>query len=155
MQTHSALLDIHHLGLTVSDIETSVNFYRDALGLTLIRRRETDADYIGEQTGYPGVRLSVASFRAGSDSHQSLEIVQYRNHNGGKAETSTNRSGSSHLCFVVADLPSAHAQLSARGVRFRSDPIKITSGPNEGGWVVYLYDPDNYIIELFQPPKMS
>jgi hypothetical protein len=30
--------------------------------------------------------------------------------------------------------------------------VRITSGPNEGGYVVYLYDPDGYTIELFQPP---
>jgi hypothetical protein len=28
--------------------------------------------------------------------------------------------------------------------------VLITSGPNEGGLVIYVYDPDDYIIELFQ-----
>jgi lactoylglutathione lyase len=68
----------HHLGLTVSDIESSVHFYRDLLGLTLIRRRSADADYLGRQTGYPGVRLEVASFQLAPDGRPGLglELVQ-------------------------------------------------------------------------------
>ncbi len=43
-------------------------------------------------------------------------------------------------------------RLRAHGVRFRSEPVAITAGPNRGGLVVYLYDPDEFTIELFQPP---
>jgi catechol 2,3-dioxygenase-like lactoylglutathione lyase family enzyme len=145
------LTEIHHVGLTVSDIEKSVQFYRDILGLTLVRRREVDADYVGQQTGYPGVRLSTASFKMRPDSTQSIEIVQYRNYVGERSVTATNRAGNTHLCFQTADIGDVVEHLQAQGVRFRSEPVTITSGPNEGGLVVYLYDPDDYIIELFQP----
>ena len=74
--------EIHHLGLTVADIERSIRFYRDVLGLILVRRRSTDADYIGRQTGYPGVRLEAASFKATPESRQSIELVQYMTHAG-------------------------------------------------------------------------
>ena len=149
------ITELHHVGLTVENIETSVRFYRDVLGLTLIRRRELDAEYVGRQTGFPGVCLSVASFKARPDSSQSIEMVQYRNHVGEKSNTSTNRPGNTHLCFQTRDLRCAFGELQAQGVRFRSEPVLITSGPNEGGLVVYLYDPDDYIIELFQPPSVA
>jgi catechol 2,3-dioxygenase-like lactoylglutathione lyase family enzyme len=155
MPTLPCLVDIHHIGITVRDVEESVRFYSDILGLTLIRRREADADYIARQTGYPGVRLSVASFRAGPESKQSLEIVQYLNHAGSRNDTATNRSGNTHLCFLVHDLEEIYRDLSSRGARFKTAPVRITSGPNEGGQVVYLYDPDDYIIELFQPARVS
>src|SRR6266513_189107 len=74
---------IHHVGLTVSDIERSIGFYRDVLGMTLLRRRpHVDNDYVALQTGYPGVVLNVASFKVAPDSLQSLEVVQYMNHAG-------------------------------------------------------------------------
>ncbi len=149
------LTEIHHIGLTVENIETSVHFYRDILGLTLIRRREVDAEYVGRQTGYPGVVLSVASFKATPESSQSIEMVQYRSHAGEKSNTSTNRPGNTHLCFQTSDLRSAFEELRSQNVRFRSEPIQITEGPNKDGLVVYLYDPDNYIIELFQPPSVA
>lgn len=148
-----SLGDIHHLGLTVADLDRSIAFYRDTLGMTLHRTRpKVDNDYVGLQTGYPGVILSVASFKAHPDSPQSLEVVQYLNHAGPSAETQTNRPGNSHLCLTVSDLPACYAELQAKGVRFKSAPVRITAGPNEGGLVVYFYDPDGYTLELFQPP---
>ncbi len=149
----STLTGIHHIGLTVADLDASIRFYRDLLGMTLVRRREADADYIARQTGYPGVHLSVASFKTGPESQQSLEVVQYRNHGGDRADPATNRPGNSHLCFQTADLTGMFEQLRAQGVPFRSEPVLITSGPNQGGLVVYMSDPDGYTIELFQPPQ--
>jgi catechol 2,3-dioxygenase-like lactoylglutathione lyase family enzyme len=145
---------LHHLGLTVADIERSIRFYRDVLGMTLIRRRpHVDDDYVGLQTGYPGVALNVASFQVGAEGPQSLEVVQYMNHVGPPAETATNRAGNSHLCITVDDLLACRADLTAKGVEFKSDPVTITAGPNAGGLVVYFYDPDRYMLELFQPPR--
>lgn len=147
------LNDLHHLGLTVSDIERSIHFYRDLLGMTLIRRRpEVRAAYVEKQTGYPGVVLSVASFRVSPGSRQSLEVVQYLNQAGAPARTSTNQPASSHLCLTVSDLQACYAELKHQGVVFVSEPVRITAGPNEGGLVVYFQDPDGYVLELFQPP---
>ena len=145
------LLGIHHIGITVTDIEQSVRFYCDVLGMTLVRRREVDNDYVGKQTGYPGVHLAAASVKPSPESTQSVEIVQYRTHAGEKSDPATNRAGNSHLCLLVDDLDASYAELRDRGVRFRSEPVLITAGPNTGGKVVYLYDPDGYTIELFQP----
>ena len=148
------LADIHHVGLTVSDIERSIVFYRDLLGMTLLRRRpHVDNDYVSKQTGYAGVVLNVASFKVSPDSPVSLEIVQYMNHAGPAAETSTNQPATSHLCLTVSDLSAAVADLRGKGVRFKTDPVAITAGPNTGGLVVYFNDPDGYTLELFQPPK--
>ena len=146
--------DVHHLGLTVADIERSIIFYRDLLGLTLHRRRpHVDNDYVALQTGYDGVVLNVASFKVSADSPQSLEVVQYMNHSGPPAETATNRPGNSHLCLTVNDLRACYADLKAKGVRFKSEPVTITAGPNTGGLVVYFSDPYDYTLELFQPPQ--
>ena len=135
------LADLHHLGITVSDIERSIVFYRDALGMELIGRRpHVAADYVAQQTGYDGVEVSVASFRVSPTSRQSLEVVQYLNH-----------AGNTHLCLLVDDLRACYADLKEQNIRFKSEPITITSGPNEGGMVVYFFDPDGYTLELFQP----
>ena len=146
------LSDLHHIGLTVADIERSVVFYRDLLGMVLVRRREADADYIAKQTGFPRARLAVASFKVSADSRQSLEIIQYCSHPLAPVSAGTNQPGTSHFCLVVDDLREAYRDLLARGVTFRSDPVAVTSGPNEGGFVVYFTDPDGHVIELFQPP---
>lgn len=148
-----SLTEMHHIGLTVSDIERSITFYRDTLGLELVGRRPSvTADYVGQQTGYDGVELNVASFRVNANSRQSIEMVQYMNHVGEASDPATNRAGSTHLCLLVDDLRASVKDLDARGVRFKSDPVEITSGPNQGGLVIYLLDPDGYTLEMFQPP---
>ncbi len=140
----------------MADIERSIEFYRDMLGMTLVRRRpHVDNDYVAAQTGFPGLVLNVASLKIAPDSLQSLEVVQYMNHAGPPAETATNRPGNSHLCLTVDDLNACYVELKSKGVRFRSEPVKITAGPNLGGLVVYFYDPDGYTLELFQPPNGS
>lgn len=145
--------EVHHIGLTVADIERSIRFYRDILGMILVRRRpNVDADYVAQQTGYPGVELSVASFKVAPDSAQSLELVQYLTHAGEVGEMASNRPGASHLCLQVDDFQACYESLRAQGVRFKSAPVAITAGPNEGGLVAYLYDPDGYQLELFQSP---
>lgn len=56
------------------------------------------------------------------------------------------------LCLLVDDLQAAYAALRNKGVRFKSEPVTITAGPNEGGLVIYFADPDGHMLELFQPP---
>ncbi len=149
-----ALQDLHHLGLTVADIDRSIHFYRDLLGMELIGRRPSvTADYVAQQTGYDNVELNVASFRISPTCRQTMEVVQYMNHTGQHAATETNRAGNSHLCLLVDDLKTAVRDLSTAGVVFQSDPVEITAGPNQGGLVIYLKDPDGYTLELFQPPN--
>ena len=84
--------------------------------MTVIRRREAADDYVGQQTGYPGLHLSAASLLPTPDSCQSLEIVQYRSHAGSKADPATNRPGNSHLCFEVLDLQGMYEQLRSMTV---------------------------------------
>ena len=147
---------MHHLGLTVADIERSIEFYRDVLGMELIRRRPSvTAGYVAAQTGYDSVELNVASFRISPESQQTMEVVQYMTNAGDPSDQSTNRAGNSHLCLLVDDLLASHRDLSNRGVRFKSDPVEITAGPNQGGLVIYLMDPDGYTLELFQPPTSA
>ena len=147
------LSDLHHIGLTVSDIERSIEFYRDVLGMEIVGRRPSiTADYVAQQTGYDSVELSVASFRVNANSKQSLEVAQYLTHAGSPADTATNRAGNAHFCVVVDNLRDCYDELLAKNVRFKTEPVEITAGPNKGGLVVYFFDPDNHVLELFQPP---
>jgi len=152
MPTGWSVTTVHHLGLTVADVERSIRFYRDVLGMPLVGRRVADAEYVARQTGYEGLRLDVASFRLAPDSDQLLQIAQYQTHAGAAADQASNRPGNSHLCLVVDDIHAAYQELKGRGVAFKSPPIEITAGPHRGGFGVYLLDPDGYTIELHQRP---
>jgi catechol 2,3-dioxygenase-like lactoylglutathione lyase family enzyme len=141
---------VYHVGFTVSDIERSIEFYRDVLGMSLYRRQQGTAPYLATITGFEGVRLEIALLKA-PDGSGMLELLQYVSHPAPSTERETNRPGNAHLCFKVSDIHGAAAELRRRGVRLISEPAKITAGFHEGAYGLYLRDPDGFTVELFEP----
>lgn len=140
----------HHTGFTVSDVERSVAFYRDVLGMEVVAQWVGTADYLAVHTGYPGVRLNIAFVKVpGSD--QMIELLEYASHPGEPTDRARNRPGNGHLCFVVDDTWASYRELVAKGVRFDNEPVTITTGFNVGAVVVYFLDPDGFTLELYQP----
>jgi catechol 2,3-dioxygenase-like lactoylglutathione lyase family enzyme len=142
---------LYHVGFTVSDIERSIEFYRDGLGLTLYQRWQGTAEYLSRITGFPGVRLEIALLKS-ADGGALLELLQYVTHPASPTDRETNRPGNGHVCFRVPDIHGACEELRRRGVRLISDqPVEITAGVHQGAYGVYLRDPDGFTVELFQP----
>ena len=145
---------VYHTGFTVSDIERSLAFYRDVLGLKLVKRQTGTAPYLATVTGFAGVRLEIALLQS-ADGGSMLELLQYASHPAEVTDRATNRPGNAHLCFRVDDIHTACAELRRHGVRLISEPTEITAGAHAGGWAVYLRDPDGFTVELYQGPSAS
>ncbi|HET9922783.1 MAG TPA: VOC family protein [Methylomirabilota bacterium] len=150
-----AVAGILHTGLTVSDLERSIVFYRDLLGLELIAQWDSSQPYLRTVVGYPDAELRIALLRlpAGPDgvSGHHIELLEYRRPRGSRGDANTFNPGNGHVAFMVADLDATYAELSAKGVRFKSAPVPITHGRNTGAKGVYLFDPDDITLELIQP----
>jgi lactoylglutathione lyase len=143
---------VSHFGIQVADLDRSVAFYEQLLGLELVTRWVRDQQYIQELVGYPGVELNVAVFRLpGSDAF--LEILEYRNVDRKAVDPATANPGTAHLCLYVRDLESLHERLLAAGTRFVSGIKSPNVGPNSGGKVVYMLDPDGIRIELLETTR--
>jgi catechol 2,3-dioxygenase-like lactoylglutathione lyase family enzyme len=148
------IIGADHTSYTVSDLDRSLAFYSRVLGLELLWQREIDNPYFCEIIGFPGCSVRGAHLLIpGSDHH--IELFEYVQPGGSKADVRTMNVGSSHISLVVEDLLSAYEELNAQGVEFRSPPVEITAGANAGGWGVYLLDPDGITVELFQRPDNS
>jgi catechol 2,3-dioxygenase-like lactoylglutathione lyase family enzyme len=141
---------IYHAGLTVSDIERSIAFYRDVLGLELAWRQESDTPYIAQLTGLPGTHLKVAYLKPAGADGPFIELLQYLAPAGTAVDTTPNNPGTAHVCFFVEDLQASYRDLSERGVRFVSEPIQIAAGVHKGSSTVYAKDPDGITLEFFQ-----
>ena len=145
---------VYHTGFTVSDLERSIVFYRDVLGLRLVNRRMGTAAYLATVTGFEGVRLEIAHLQPVAGGSM-LELLQYVSHPAAPTDRATNRPGNGHLCFKVDDLRSACVELRRRGVTLVSDPVEITAGAHSGGWAVSLRDPDGFTVELYEGPSAT
>lgn len=151
------ILDTWHVSFTVSDMERSLVFYRDILGLELIHQQVQQNEYTSRLVGYDNAHLIAAMLKIpaktpGVSGHV-LELIQYIHPPGTKLDTQPCNVGSAHLAFVVDDLLATYEELRQKGVMFKSQPVEITAGRNKGGYTVYFSDPDQIVLELVQPPK--
>ncbi|WP_392544299.1 VOC family protein [Oryzobacter telluris] len=146
-----ALQAVHHVGLVVRDLDRSIHFYHDVLGLPFANEPTPwfDGPELEKGVGVPGARLRQVCFWAGE--HTMMELIEY----GNRPETSThpvpnNHLGAAHVCFRVADVRATRAELERQGVTFYSDVNVVDSGPLAGWRWVYFSDPDGLALELVE-----
>jgi len=144
-------LSANHVGLTVSNLERSIAFYRDVLGFNVAYERgEVTAEYMPRLVGIPGARLKIAGLDIPG---LHLDLIEYMEPKGATLSAGpTSDVGNLHVGFTVDDLWAAYRRLSAAGVQFKSEPVSPTTGPNKGGWAIYFVDPDGITLEMIQRP---
>jgi catechol 2,3-dioxygenase-like lactoylglutathione lyase family enzyme len=141
---------LHHVGITVKDLDASIRFYHDVLGLDFVNEPSPwfDDPGLGAAVGVPGAALRQVSLKLGD---ATLELLQYRSP---ESETAaplvSNNIGASHVAFLVDDIHSAKAELEAKGIRFYSDVNAVDEGVLAGWRWVYFEDPDGYPLELVE-----
>jgi catechol 2,3-dioxygenase-like lactoylglutathione lyase family enzyme len=151
-----------HFSITVSDLERSVRFYRDVLGMEVLWSkaggsptfiREEKQSYVASVTGYRDAHLKIAMMRHGQ---ALLELVEYVTPREKGAGPGTSRPGSPHIAFTVTRADKAWTALKSQaaewGLSFAGDgPVLIDRGPNTGGRAFYFRDPDGITIEIVEP----
>lgn len=147
-----------HVSFTVSNLEASVKWYTEVLGLEYVRGQVQHNAYTARLVNFPDAHLKVAQLRVPGEtiplSRHHIELVEYVHPRGEDIPLDTNRTGVGHWAFMVEDLHAEFARLKALGVQFKSDgPVAIEAGVNKGGYTIYLNDPDGITLELVQPPQ--
>lgn len=145
---------IHHIGITVRDVDRSLAFWTSFLGVEASWRTLLDGDYLGGVTGYPGVNLDAAVVPLPGGGV--LEILDYRRHAGQPNDDATANPGNVHICFGTSDIDVMRERAIAAGATPVSPgPTEVAIGPNAGAKACYLRDPDGITLELFQRPPPS
>ncbi len=143
---------LDHVSVTCADLDASIAFYSDVLGLSVAARGESEDSELAQLMDRDRVRIRWADVEVGDG--VILELVQFLEPTGAPLVKSLWNPGATHLGLGVADLDAAHARLLAGGVRVLSRPVRLTE---EGAWhdvrVLYAIDPDGIWIELVQRPE--
>lgn len=141
---------VHHIGLTVVDIDRSLHFYETVMGFPCTTRQEVRGGYLADITGYPDVVMKQAFLQLPGGII--LELLQYVHPQAPVRSAETYIPGSAHTCLAVEDIWDMYRRLEPV-VDFRSPPVTISAGRNKGGLGLYFRDPDGITWELFQRPQ--
>ena len=144
--------EVHHVGLTVKDIDRSLAFYEKMFGVTPLFVNSASGDELSTSLGVPDAKLRFAFLQFGDG------VVELLSYDNPRKESFTRRNcdvGSAHVCIHVDDIRSAYEELKEKDAEFFSEPLRIDGGPLDGCSFVYLRDPDGITLELFETAKKS
>jgi len=124
-----------HTMLRVGDLQRSITFYTDIMGMTLLR-----------QKAYPEGKFTLAFLGYGDEKHHTaLELT----HNWDTDHYDIG-SGFGHLAIEVEDVYLAAEKIHNSGGKIIRQPGPMNAGTT---LLAFVEDPDGYEIELLQPKK--
>ena len=138
---------VQHVGIPVSNIERSLAWYKEMLGLEPEFVMESSGEPLSTAVNVPNADLKFGFLRVGNTI---VELLEYRSPRGRAQDRRNNDVGAMHIAFEVDDIEDAYRQLRDRGVKFNSLPVWIDHGALAGCAFCYFTDPDNVQLELFQ-----
>ena len=124
---------LDHVMLRVMDLNRSLAFYRDTLGMRVLRQVDYDAGQ------FTNVFLSFDT-----DTESSLELT----YNWQQTEAYEKGRVFGHLALMVDDVHAAVAALEQAGVRIKTPPKQMAHGTRT---IAFVLDPDDNLIELLEP----
>jgi lactoylglutathione lyase len=140
------MAELFHVGLTVKNLERSIAFYRDVVGMkeTEWRMMNAKSKEFDTLTNNPGAELKVTHLTL--DSFM-LQLIEYVAGGGTTLDLHHNNVGSPHLCIYVPDVEAKFKEVKQRGdVTITSSLVQIA--PNMRSF--YTEDPDGVPVEFLQ-----
>jgi catechol 2,3-dioxygenase-like lactoylglutathione lyase family enzyme len=145
-----AIRGFNHSAFIVSDLDRTIGFFCDGLGMTLLDRAPRDGRLIARMAALPGAEVEIAHLQG--PGHR-IELVRYLAPEGrGEAVPKVTDLGAGHVAFDVPDLAAAVAAAAAWGLVPVGEIVTIDRGPNRGRQVVYLQSPEGLSVEFIGVP---
>lgn len=145
---------IYHVGLVVSDMDRSIAFYRDILGLKFqgeifMEGKETDLLFQKKNC-----KARVAYLNGSDEMNMPpVELIQFNDMDIEKRESTLFATSASELCFYTKDIDKVYEHLLSHDVECLSAPqnFDFTAYGFNKSKAFYFRDPDGIILEMMQP----
>jgi catechol 2,3-dioxygenase-like lactoylglutathione lyase family enzyme len=143
------MMTLHHVGLTVRDLEASVEFYCSVVGCRIRARSEAaGGEEVEMLTGVAGAEVAIADLDVPNGGY--LELLQYVSPPSPPLEQARPRPGHTHLAFHTDDVDTIYRRLMERGAKVTSPPVTLHDPGSEwdGARAFYATDPDGRTVEF-------
>lgn len=140
-------VQVRHVGIVVKDLERSLWFYQELLGLDLQRRMVENGPGIEKVLDLVGVEVETVKLGA-KEGGALVELLQFHSHPISVPEgVRTLTAGPAHVAFTVDDLRARYTHMKAQGVPFNCPP---QISPDGKVLMTYCQDPDGTLVELVE-----
>lgn len=148
------LLAVTHINVNCSDLERSMRFYRDLVGLAPQSHTRPEPQE-GAGFGLPG-RVVWDAYLLHDDRGQAgpaVDLLEWQEPRPiGRPHPQANHLGFMRVCLAAEDLDALHARLEAEGVRTRSGPVEVPVLADQSVRFFCCDDPDGTCIEFVERP---
>lgn len=141
-------VQFHHIGITVSNLERTLEFFEDAFGLvTGMALRVRAGAETARALGLPEHEQRVALLAVGD---VILELIEFRPQRRAAHDGRQDDVGYAYPCFAVQDIDAAYREWTAKGYTIHAEPQVTPDGPVKGAKFMILKDPDGKNIEIVE-----
>lgn len=146
------VIGVVHSGISVSDLQRSITFYHEMLGLELLKVEPVRKSR-GDKLGVPGAEIQLAVIGIPGTT-ETFELIQYLKPAPMFGYgVPVNTLGCVHIALRVDDIDETVRNLKERGIQFCSETYEeIKDGPIAGMKWIYFKDPDGTNLELIEEP---
>lgn len=138
----------NHVGISVVDLQISIEFYREILGMEVVDQIEFGGAQDESILGLPGASGKAAMMRSASLQIELFEFA-YPPPKTKNIRYPVSDHGLSHFCVEVLDIDAEYRRLKAAGVHFHCPPLHFSDGSSG----TYARDPDGNVFELLELAK--
>ena len=134
-----------HTGIIVDDMNKSLEFYRDFLGLEVVQEFTDDSEYINKITN---IKYGTAHFvKLKMLDGTILELLEYPTHRTKPHNLSILNVGVAHIALRVHSAEEMYNFLISRGVNVLSEPVLSSEGIAK---VFFCIDPNGLRVEMVE-----
>lgn len=142
---------MHHIGITVPDIEEGIAFFKAVFGAVDVFRTgpfDVDETFMEHKLGAsPTSKIRDLVFLRCGDG-PSVELFEYDGEDKSVSPRRPSEIGGMHLCFEVDDVHAAARRLREMGVDLLDGPTRVEAGPLEGFEWIYFRAPWGLMLEV-------
>ena len=140
---------VTHIGICVRDMDRSLTFYRDILGMTVLGDRMTDPTEGGRLHNYRRKRQARrwVSLAYGDGATPTLTLTSHPGDDPDGQPIKLDEVGISHISFGVADVKGLTRELLDKGIEL-AGPIESFTDRNGDIHSIYVLDPDGILVQF-------